>query len=183
MEFYVRKTITMRKYIVFICIAVTFLLTSCSTDESVDDGEIDYVALINSADFEFQVEVLPRLLEYEKFAEVFPSEVHGEDELDRIHDDILLQYLVALMEIDEDELLRNNVVEVFRSFRLGNTPAVELFLINYDYFEKLEIIIPEMTYAYNEIAEERFWARSLLGNTLWFLLFRYNNLIAPEWLL
>jgi len=151
--------------------------------ETVDERTL-YLQIIESNDFERQLEVLPQLLEVTKFEEVFLLEQYGENELDPIYDNILLQYLIALMETDEDELLRNNVVEIFRNFRsrYAQSQAILLFLANNDYYDKLAIIVPEMLYAYNEMEEWRITARINLGSVLWQLLTRYQNHVIPEWL-
>ena len=173
----------MKRLLVLICIfALAYTIMACVA-ETVDERTL-YLQIIESNDFERQLEVLPQLLEVTKFEEVFLLEQYGENELDPIYDNILLQYLIALMETDEDELLRNNVVEIFRNFRsrYAQSQAILLFLANNDYYDKLAIIVPEMLYAYNEMEEWRITARINLGSVLWQLLTRYQNHVIPEWL-
>jgi len=102
----------MMRRIIFICVALLLVATACTADE-----HTAYLSIIDSTDYRKQLEVLPLLLEDEKFAELFPPENYDSRELDGIYADLLLKYLIALMETNEDDLLRDNVVDIFRSFR------------------------------------------------------------------
>ena len=142
---------------------ILFLVTACATDEA-----SDILDLLDSTDFVRKVEVLPQFLEPYNFSRLFSDNMHSSDELDRIHDNILISYLIALIETNEDDLLRENVVNIFRMFRHAHSESLvnDIFIRNPSYSEKLGIIISELTKAYEGIAEERFHARIMRGSHL-----------------
>jgi len=173
------KATNMKKYIFLLLIASLLISTACSANESTD-----HMAIIDSTDYKRQVEVLPLLLEEDKFNELFPASEHDSEELDTIYADLLIKYLVALMETDEDDLLRDNIVGIYRSFRHGHhgSPrATDLFLLSDDYIDKLGIILPEMIRAFDEIDEERFDARRWWGTHIWNMMVRHDRIEAEKW--
>jgi len=163
----------MIKKMLLVCSVVLVAIAACA----VYDEYAEFGALLESNDFERQIELLPQMLEPENFERLFPAKKHSIDELDEIHDRILLFYLNALLETNEDELLRDEIVTIYRSFRHNTSPALfsDLFILNPPYREKLGIIIPEMVKAYEELIEERFFIRYMLASTIWGLLFLNNQ--------
>ena len=164
-----------KKSVILMCVVLCFAIVACMTAENTD-----YITILNSTDYKKQVVVIPKLLETSKFEELFPPEIYDISEADNIYDSILTKYLIALMETDEDALLRENVVEILRSFRNHNNIPSTIAIINSVYDAKLEIIIPEVISAYEEIEEERFWARYILGSHIWALLYDYDDVAAER---
>jgi hypothetical protein len=160
----------------FVSIFVVFVLlivgTACRTDD-----EIDYLAVIDSKDYVMQVEVLPLLLVEDKFNELFPPELYDSHDLDLVYDGILTRYLIALIETNKDNLLRESFIDIIRSYRYWRSvfDFIDLFMPYNDYMEKLEIIIPEMIRAYREIDEERIHVKLMWGMLLWSPLMLYDE--------
>jgi len=173
--------------VLFIFIVILVSSTACAVSEyaafigTAEQEEL--LALLESDDFERQIEVLPQVLEPENFERLFPSGKHSIEDLNEAHDGILLTYLTALLETDADDTLRDEVVDIFRSLRHRQSWShfTDLFIFNPHYREKLEIIIPEMIRAYEEIAEEKFWVRHMLASRIWGLLLIDEQYDALEW--
>ncbi|MDR2598898.1 MAG: hypothetical protein LBC73_01315 [Oscillospiraceae bacterium] len=157
---------------IFVVLVLIIVGTACRTDD-----EIDYLAVIDSKDYVMQVEVLPLLLEEDKFYELFPPELYDSHDLDLVYDGILTRYLIALMETNEDNLLRENFINIIRSYRYWRSvfDFIDLFMPYNDYMAKLEIIIPKMIRAYREIDEERIHVKLMWGMLLWAPLMLYDE--------
>jgi len=173
------KDTFIKRYAVLIILVLIAATVACTSPDNTD-----YRAIIDSTDYERQVEVLPLVLEESKFNELFPASEYDSNELDDIYADILIKYLIALMETDKDDLLRDNIVGIYQSFRHGyhgSPRATDLFLLSDDYTDKLGIILPEMIRAFDEIDEERFDARRWWSTHIWTMMVQYDWNEAEKW--
>jgi len=160
----------MKKITMYILLLTYILTVACTTDK-----EIDYLAVLDSTDYRKQVEVLPLILKREKFEELFPTSEYDDIETSRAYDSILEKYLFALIETGEDDLLKINIVEIVQNFRNIARAADALIKVRVYHVEKLEIIIPEMLLAYEEIDENKIWERRLWAENIWMLYFEYDD--------
>jgi len=170
-----RKGICMKKVILLILLSAFIASVACKIEK-----DLDYHAIIDSTDYRKQVDVLPLLLENEKFEELFPTNEYESSEISRAYDNILEKYLFALIETGEDDLLKKNIVEIVQNFRNISRAGDALIRIRVYHVGKLEIIIPEMLLAYENIDEYKLWERRIWATHIWTLYFEYNDESAEK---
>lgn len=152
-----------------LCLTLLAVLSGCNkplTDQQ-------YADLINSTKYKRQIEFLPDLFDYEKAKEIYLSSVHQYRNLKDMYDNILSAYLVALMETDEDELLRTNVIDVLREYIYVGTAVDFLLFVLENYPKKMEIILPEIEAVY--ASEKNLYKKNVWNTYLWFIYYQNDD--------
>jgi len=160
----------MKRVILLILLSILIATSACVIIE-----DADHYAIPDSTDYKKQVEMLKQLLENENSEGLFSLASFDNGELNRELDDVLTEYLIAIIETDDDELLRSNIVNIIRSFQDFSRAGEALVRVRVGHVEKLEIIIPEMILAYEEIEEGKFWERRMWVLNIWILYFQYDD--------
>ncbi|MCL2817474.1 MAG: hypothetical protein FWD39_03685 [Clostridiales bacterium] len=155
----------MKKKFFVTLLCLTLLAVLCGCVKPLPDQH--YVKLINSKDYKRQVEILPELFGYEKVEEIYQSTKNPFSGPEGMYDTILLRYLVALIETDEDQLLKDNVVDILRKFKNTMHLTQTLVIITIHEKEKVEIFLPEMIRAYEEIEEANIWERLIWNSHIY----------------
>ena len=139
---------------------VLILITLLLFSGCVQDGD-DFISMIDSNSFAEQVELLPTLLNPEIVEDLFNTTNNDFPNPRNMYDYILTRYVIALIETNNEQLLRENIVDILQRFNAHIHSGDLLILITREYNDMVEIILPEIIHSYENMCERNFRERLL----------------------